>query len=143
MLPFLGCSLVAIIPAAQLQALAVAGYTLGALGGILVFYRACRHGVRFDDGGVTVRNFYRTQKLNWLDVSRFTDGKIGVLVEGSTSYFWAVQIVLHDGRSITAEGTMREKQSNIPRVMTTIEQVADRWQTPSTLTGIANERLEG
>jgi hypothetical protein len=111
----------------------IAFYIFAALAGITLLYRACRHGVRFDDRGITVRTFYRTHKLSWHDVSRFTDGQVGLLVEGSPSYSWAVQIVLNSGRSVTAEGTMRERHSNIPKVLATMEQVAARWQIPSEL----------
>ena len=84
----------------------IAYCTVAALGGILLLYRTCRHGVRFDDRGITVRNFYWTHKLSWHDVSRFSDGEVRPIGVGE-SHFWAVEIVLNNGRSVTAEGTMR------------------------------------
>jgi hypothetical protein len=102
----------------------IAYCTVAAAGGILLLYRACRHGVRFDDTGITVRNFYRTHKLSWHDVSRFTDGEVRELWEGKiTTCAWAALIVLNNGHSVIAEGTARDKESNVRRVLATIDQV--------------------
>jgi len=130
-LPFCGCGLVA---GFLVQVSVIASYTVAALGGIPLLYRACRHGVRFADSGITVRNFYRTHKLSWHDVSRLNDGKVYTFGAGGT-YFWAVQIVPNSERSVTAEGTMRAKESNVSRMLTTMERVAARWQIPAQLTG--------
>jgi hypothetical protein len=113
----------------------IAGYTVGALEGIVLLYRTCRLGVRFDDRGITVRNLYRTHKLSWHDVSRFTDGEVAVSAGPRYIYFWAVQIVLNNGRSVTAEGTMQDKKPNVFKVLATMEQVATRRQIPTQLTG--------
>ncbi len=37
-------------------------------------YRAWRFGVRFDDRGVAVWNWFRTRRASWAEVSSFTDG---------------------------------------------------------------------
>ena len=109
---------------------------VAALEGILLLYQARRHGVRFDDSGITVRNFYRTHKLSWHDVSRFTDGQFLIGGDaGPGAYSWVVEIVLNNGHSVTAEGTMRDKESNVAKMLATMEQVAARWQIPAQLTG--------
>jgi hypothetical protein len=46
-----------------------------------------------------------------------------------------VRIVLNDGRSVTAEGTVREKEPNVAKMLATMEQVAARWQIPAQLSG--------
>jgi len=103
----------------------IAYRTVVAAGGILLLYRACRHGVRFDDSGITVRNFYWTHKLSWHDVNHFTDGEVRELWEGQmTTFAWAARIVLNKGHSVIAEGTAREKESDVRRVLATIEQVS-------------------
>jgi hypothetical protein len=138
--PVLGCFLVA---AALGHVSHVAGFTSAALGGILLLYRACRHGVRIDDRGITVRNLYRTDKLSWHHVSRFADGRIGILNDGAISDYWAVQIVLNNGRAIIAQGTMREKASSASKVRVTMEQFAGRWQIPAQLTGTVPTQPSG
>ena len=134
--PFLGCSLLASFLWGRLP---VAAYcAVVAPGFILLLYRTCTHGVCFDDAGITIRNFYRTYKLKWHDVRCFTDGQVGILNEGARSYFWAVQIVMHDGRSVNVEATMPwfwGAKSNVPRLLATIEQVTARYQIPAQLTG--------
>ena len=106
-------------------------YTVAVLGGILLLYRVCRHGVRFDDTGITVRNFYQTYKLSWHDVSHFSDGEIVEDDGQSWGPIWALKIVLNDGRSVTAEGTMGINSRT--GGLATIEQVAARWQIPTQL----------
>jgi hypothetical protein len=61
-LPFCGC----VWLAAELwgHVSVIAACAVAALGGILLLYRTCRHGVRFDDSGITVRNFYPTVMLS-------------------------------------------------------------------------------
>jgi hypothetical protein len=115
------------------QVSVIAFSVVAGLGGILLLYRACRHGVRFDDRGITVRNLLRTHKLSWHDVSRFADGEVLLPQggEGTPQYFWAVKIVLSSGRSVTAGGTMRWKQRGVSKVLATMEQVATRWQIPA------------
>jgi len=43
--------------------------------------------------------------------------------------------VLNNGRSVTAEGTARDKKSNVAKMLATMEQVAARWQISAQLTG--------
>jgi hypothetical protein len=117
---------------------AVAAYL--AVAGLVVTWRICLSGVRFDDQGITVRNFFRTYRLSWPEVSEFTDGAASLGEET----LWALKIMLRDGRTVTAAGTMRmerKRKGDFRRqsaVMTAIEQVAARYQIPVRLTGVPN-----
>ena len=66
-------------------------------------WRGWRIALRMDDSGVTVRNFLRTYRFGWSEVRRFEDGSC---VGGESRLFWALKIVLHDGRHYIATGTM-------------------------------------
>jgi hypothetical protein len=48
-----------------------------------------------DWAGVTVRNFWRTYKLSWPEVSHLGDGSVYM---GDAGYIWALGVVLRDGR---------------------------------------------
>ena len=99
--------------------------------------RGWRMGVRFDDHGVTVRNFLRTYPFGWAEVRRFEDGLIHeTRGEGGSLYFWALKVVLHDGRVVTAKGTARKKGAR-PQTLAAIAQAAARHSVPAALTGIA------
>jgi hypothetical protein len=117
---------------------AVAAYL--AVAGLVVTWRICVSGVRFDDQGITVRNFFRTYRLSWPEVSEFTDGAASLGEET----LWALKIMLRDGRTVTAAGTMRmERKRNgdfrrQSAVMSAIEQVAARNQIPVRFTGVPN-----
>ena len=71
-----------------------------AVASIWSLYRGWRMGVRFDDHGVTVRKFLRTDRFGWPEVSRFEDGR--VTVGTASGWAWALDIVLRDGRVITS-----------------------------------------
>src|SRR6516165_4459258 len=45
---------------------------------ILLFYRFWRMGVRFDDRGVRIRGFLRTDRFGWPEVSHFEDGRTAI-----------------------------------------------------------------
>jgi hypothetical protein len=93
-------------------------------------------GVRFDERGITIRNFFRIYRFGWGEVRRFRDGLFQQSGEGGTIYFWVLTIQLHDGRDVTAKGTARK---NGPRSQTlaAIRQAAERHSIPAALTGIA------
>ena len=115
---------------------------------ISVFYRFWRMGVRFDNHGVRIRGFLKTARFGWPEVSRFADGRTTVGVGGEKfSDFWALVVVLHDGRAITVKATAElggfrgflkgpecVLQDVSPKVL--IEQVAARYQIPAELTGV-------
>lgn len=79
-------------------------------------FRLIRMGVRFDDGGVTVRNFWRVYRLRWNEVSHFADG-------GNEKGAWALEVVRRDGRSHTAQGTLNSVK---PEVLAVIGEIAGR-----------------
>jgi hypothetical protein len=56
--------------------------------------------------------------------------------QGGSSYYWALQVVLHDGRAVTAKGTARKKGAR-PQTLAAIRQAAARHSVPAALTGIA------
>jgi hypothetical protein len=100
---------------------------------IWLFYRICRMGVRFDDHGVTVRKIFRTYRFGWPEVSHFADGKLDLANEATGGRFWALKIVLRNGRAVTVGSTVRLSPS--PKVLATIGQVAAHYQIPGPLTG--------
>src|SRR5215472_1456102 len=57
--------------------------------------RALRSGLRMDGDGVTVRNFWRTYKISWPEVSHLGDGSVYM---GDAGHIWALGVVLRDGR---------------------------------------------
>ena len=99
-------------------------------------FRGWRMGVRFADHGVTVRNFLRIYRFSWAEVCCFADGLIHKAAEGGSAYFWALDVVLHDGRVVTAKGTAR-KTGPRPETLAAIRQAAERYSVPAALTGIA------
>jgi hypothetical protein len=94
-------------------------------------YRPWHMGVRFGDHGVTVRNYLRTYRASWADVSSFTDGT----TDGNE---WALTVMRRDGRGFTATATQARRGS--PQVLTAVRQGAARHGVPATVTGIAAER---
>jgi hypothetical protein len=108
---------------------------------IWLFYRIYRQRVRFDDQGIVVRNFSRSYRLGWPEVSHFADGNLVMRDQGGSMELWALQIVLYDERAVTAAATMRipwtaKKESpSLPKVLATLEQVAAHYRIPAQLTG--------
>jgi hypothetical protein len=107
--------------------------SLAVVGMVLAYFciRLTRVAVRFDGAGVTVRNFWRTHRLAWNEVSQFTDGSFW----GD----WALRVVLRDGRTVTAAGTgmqysMRGKLRK-KEVLSAVGDVADRHSVGADLTG--------
>lgn len=94
-------------------------------------YRPWHMGVRFGEHGVTIRNYFRTRRASWAEVSAFTDGT----TDGAK---WALTVMLHDGRGFTATATQARPGS--PQVLTAVRQAAARHGVPATVTGIAAER---
>jgi hypothetical protein len=98
---------------------------------------AWRMGVLFGEQGVTVRNFFRSYEFGWDQVRCFADGL--VVKEGNPGsgnrYFWALKIVMHDGRGIIPRGTVTRHASR--RTVTVIRQAGERYAIPVTVTGIA------
>jgi len=89
--------------------------------------RAMRMQVRFDDGGMTIRNFWRTRRLSWDDVSQFTDGG---------KDWWALRVVRRSGRPIEATGTTTGAKGIVKSgVLTAIGEVAARYRVSADLSG--------
>jgi hypothetical protein len=89
--------------------------------------RAVRTDLRFDDSGVTVRNFWRTRKLSWDEVSCFADGG---------KDWWALKIVRRDGRSIEATGTTSGVKGIVKTgVLAVISEAAERYHVEADLSG--------
>jgi hypothetical protein len=99
------------------------------LASVWPLYRGWRMGVRFDDHGVTVREFWRTDRFGWPDVKRFEDQRRAT---GSKRWLWYLNIVLRDGRVITMYlGTLKETAS--PKTLIAIRQAATRHEIPAEL----------
>jgi hypothetical protein len=107
---------------------------------ILLYYRFWRMGVRFDEHGVRIRGFLRTDQLGWPEVSRFADGCLTLSDgKGGSEDVWALAVVLHDGLAITVKATaawLRWPPSRGPKMRAAIAQVAARYQIPAELTGV-------
>jgi hypothetical protein len=89
--------------------------------------RAWRIGLRLDDDGITISNFFGTHRLAWQDVSELRDGR-GMLSEGSR--LWALRVIRQDGSSVVAMGTQWSD-----RTRTALETAAQRHRVPANLTG--------
>ena len=101
---------------------------------IVLFYRFWRMGVRFDDNGVKICGFLRTDRFGWPEVSHFADGRTTVSGGESSAEVWALAVVLHGGRTVTVSATAGRGPS--PKVLAAIGQVAARYQIPAELTGL-------
>jgi Protein of unknown function (DUF2510) len=99
--------------------------------------RAWRIGLRLGAGGVTVRNYLRTYRISWPEVACFADGSVK---RGEAGRVWALDVVLHDGRVVTASGTSSGKRDARPETLTAIRQAAERRAIPAKLTGTAAKR---
>lgn len=73
----------------------------------LLVYRGGRTGVRFDGDGLTICCVFGTRRLGWHEVSRFADGRTAGMGEGAGPV-WARDVVLRDGRVVTATATARD-----------------------------------
>jgi hypothetical protein len=117
----------------------------------LLFYRFWRMGARFDDHGVKIRGFLRTDRVGWPEVSHFADGVTRVGVGGEKFRdCWALVIVLRDGRTITVTATAEQgfslwtgRPKDASPIVRAIAQVAARYQIPAELTGRGPGPLSG
>jgi hypothetical protein len=105
---------------------------------ILLYYRFWRMGVRFDEHGVRIRGFLRTDQFGWPEVSHFADGRTTVTDGKDTEDVWALAVVLRDGRTITVRATAAWLRWPTWRrkMREAIAQVAARYQIPAELTGV-------
>jgi hypothetical protein len=94
-----------------------------------------RRELRCDDQGVTVRNLFRTYRIGWAEVRRFTDGvEGGGPPEGGGQTRWTLWVVLHNGRTVPAEATMARTVAP-SKTLVAIGQAAERYDIPADLTG--------
>jgi Bacterial PH domain len=87
--------------------------------------------LRFDNQGVTVRNWFRTYRIGWAEVRRFVDGS--VYGPGNQDGLWALAIVLHNGQTVIARGTAASDASS--KTLVAAGQAAERYDIPADLTG--------
>jgi hypothetical protein len=89
-----------------------------------------RGSLQFDDQGVTVRNAFRSYRIGWAEVRRFSDGTVW---GGGEVPLWALAVVLHNGRTVMARGTAaRDARSE---TLVAVGQAAVRYDIPADLTG--------
>jgi hypothetical protein len=91
-----------------------------------------------DDHGVTVRNYFRTYRINWAEVSRFADGAGLIPAEGKAP--WALAIVLHGVWKINASCTAWDTGPS-QKMLTEIRDAADAHGIPAVLTGVPGRRF--
>jgi hypothetical protein len=100
--------------------------------------RGRRMEVRIADRGVTVRNYFRTYRIDWSEVSRFADGAGLIPAEGKAP--WALAIVLHDGQKINASCTAWDTGPS-QKMLTAIRDAAEAHGIPAVLTGVPGRRF--
>jgi hypothetical protein len=98
--------------------------------------RGWRIGLRVGRDGVLVRNFFRSHRFTLAEVGCFTDGSSR---GGESRHWWALCVVLRDGRAVTARGTTRDGRPS-EKTLTAIRKAAGRFQIPAELTGVASNR---
>jgi hypothetical protein len=89
--------------------------------------RTARISVRFDDDGITVRNFWRTHRLSWDQVTQFADG--------GGADLWKLRLLCREGRAVDTTGTTTDRSVAKSAVLTVIGQVAERYGVGIALTG--------
>ncbi len=98
--------------------------------------RGWRMSLRMDRHGVTIRNYFRTYRAGWAEVSSFGDGAVNA---GASGRKWALSVILRDGRSITACGTWRDARTR-DETLKAIHQGARRYGIPANVMGVPNGR---
>lgn len=88
--------------------------------------------LQFDDQGITIRNLVRTHKFRWAEVRRFWDLVVEPADGGPSS--WALIIVLHNGRTVTARATTASWPPP-SRTLAAVGQAAQRYGIPADLAG--------
>jgi hypothetical protein len=100
-------------------------------------FRSWRMGLVMDQHGATIRNYFRTFRFVWPEVNCQADGSA---YAGADGWKWALSLMLHDGRAVTATGTMASGPRRMPEVLAVIGQAAERYAVPAELTGNAVPR---
>jgi hypothetical protein len=86
------------------------------------------------DQGVTVRNLFRTHRVGWGEVRRFTDGYLGGGDNQGSAGWWALAVVLHNGRTVRAWATAAMRVAS-SKTLVSIGQAAQHYNIPADLTG--------
>jgi hypothetical protein len=105
-----------------------AGLAVVAVAMICGLVRSWRMGLHLDSQGVTVRNYFRTHRFSWAEVTSFVDGS-------TTKNYWALSLLTADGRAVTASGTASQFKGR-PETLTAIRQTAKRHGIAARLTGL-------
>ena len=93
-----------------------------------------RGSLQFGDQGITIRNLFRTHRIGWAEVRRFTDWAADRWVyAGDGIAAWALAVVLHNGRTVMAWGTVATVAPS--RSLVAIGQAAQLYDIPADLTG--------
>jgi hypothetical protein len=100
-------------------------------------FRGWRMGLVMDQRGATIRNYFRTYRFGWREVNCLADGSA---YAGADGWKWALSLMLHDGRTVTATGTMASGTRRVPKMLTVIRQGAEPYAIPAELTGEAVPR---
>ena len=90
--------------------------------------------LRFDDQGVTVRNWSRTHQIGWAEVRCFTDGTFLWGGDEQSGGTWALCVMLHNGRPVKAGATARRRDAS-SEMLVSIGQAAQRYNIPADLAG--------
>jgi len=98
--------------------------------------RSWRIQLRTDSHGIIVRNLLRSHDISWSEVRRFTDGSVTVFDD----HYWALEIVLRDGRAVTATASTGTPGKAYPGMLRAIEEMARHYAIPVAFTGIAKRR---
>jgi hypothetical protein len=108
--------------------LAIVGYLVVVVSAVVwTSYRAWCFGVRFDDDGVTVWNYFRSGRASWRKVASFADGT-------TNGRNWALKVLLRDGRVLTATATRAPAAS--PDILAAAKEAAALHGVPAQLTGM-------
>jgi hypothetical protein len=96
--------------------------------------RGWRMGLHVDHNGVTVRNYFRTYRVGWLEVNSFADASICPFLLINNEQYWALSVLMRSGDAITASSTARLRRAR-PEMLTAIGQVAECYGIAADLTG--------
>src|SRR5437773_4665152 len=98
--------------------------------------RGWRIALLADAGFLTVRNHLRTFRLNWHDVTQFSDGRMS---GGQAGVMWALRILLKDSRAVTSQATARVRAAR-PSTAEAIVEIARQHGITESLTGHPAQR---
>jgi hypothetical protein len=105
--------------------------------------RAWRMGLHLGPQGVTVRNYFRTYRFGWPEVTSLVDGSAMVpgsagLLPGAGLACWALSVHAADGRAVTATGTASPFNAR-PETLTAVRRAAECHGIAARLTGFRGE----